>query len=154
MRPLALRSFISALAGQAVLPLLALAGPACSLFAKSPAVNGPLHERLSKADTSAIEQAANTCYSQAGWKPDDISGYVEGATSVSAKKRNNERVTVYIQAAGANPRVTGGPEYDDPFWKCLSKEMGGGGGPKSTEQASSKDPDQSDKPDKSDDPGK
>jgi hypothetical protein len=142
MRPVALLAL--------VLPLSGLAGPACSLFAKSPAVtNGALRERLSKADTSAIEQAANSCYAQAGWKADDISGYVEGATSVSAKKPNNERVTVYIQAAGASPRVTGGPEYDDPFWKCLSKEMGGGGGSKDTDQAS-KDPDKEDKSDKAD----
>jgi hypothetical protein len=130
--------------------LLALLLPACSLFAKSPAVNSPLRERLAKADTSAIEEAAHACYSQAGWKPDDISGYVEGATSVSAKKPDNDRVTVYIQSPGASPRVTGGPEYDDPFWKCLSREMGGGGSKATTEQAASKDDsEKSDKPEKS-----
>ena len=47
----------------------------------------------------------------------------EGATVVSAKNAAKERVSVYIQPPEMNPRVTGGPGYDDPFWQCLAREL-------------------------------
>jgi len=109
--------------------LLLLASAACALVAKSPALQSPLHERLAKADTTAIEDAAKACLTGEGWAPDDVSGDVEGATVVSAKNAAKDRVTVYIQAPEVSPRVTGGPAYDDPFWNCLGRELGGGKAP-------------------------
>jgi hypothetical protein len=98
--------------------------PACAFLAKSPALQSPLHERLAKAGTTDIEDATKTCLTKGGWKPDDVGGFAEGATVVSAKNAAKERVSVYIQPPEMNPRVTGGPGYDDPFWPCLSHELG------------------------------
>jgi hypothetical protein len=98
---------------------------ACALFAKSPALRSPLHERLAKADTMGIQEAAKACLTQEGWKTDELEGFAEGATVVSAKNSARDRVSVYIQPPEMNPRVTGGPGYDDPFWKCLAHELGG-----------------------------
>jgi hypothetical protein len=103
---------------------LILASAACALVAKSPAVQSPLKEKLAKADTTGIEDAAKSCLTQEGWKPDDIGGYVEGASVVSAKNSAKDRVSVYIQAPEVSPRVTGGPPYEDPFWKCLGQQLG------------------------------
>lgn len=100
------------------------APPACALFAKSPALQSPLKERLAKAGTTSIEDAAKACLAQAGWKPDDVGGLAEGATVVSATNSTKDRVSLYIQPPDLSPRVTGGPAYDDPFWKCLSREIG------------------------------
>jgi|SRR5580658_5309894 hypothetical protein len=107
------------------LPLLLLASvmPACAFLAKSPALQSPLHERLAKADTTGIEDATKACLTKEGWKPDDVGGFAEGATVVSAKNAAKERVSVYIQPPEMNPRVTGGPAYDDPFWQCLAREL-------------------------------
>ena len=112
----------------ALLLLSFAAAPACALIAKSPALASPLRERLSHADTSRIEEAARTCFTQGGWTPDDATSDAEGATVVSAKNSEKARESVYIQAPGTKPRVTGDPPYDDPFWKCLGRELGGGGG--------------------------
>jgi hypothetical protein len=100
-------------------------GAACSLVSKSPALSSPLHERLAKADTSKIEEAARACFTDEGWVPDDVTSDAEGATVVSAKNSAKARVSVYIQPTGSSPRVTGDPPYDDPFWKCLSRDLGG-----------------------------
>jgi hypothetical protein len=105
-----------------VLPLLL---PACSLFATSPALKSPLQDRLRKAGTTTIEDAAKACLTQAGWKPDEVGGQAEGANVVSATNKDKDRITVYVQPPEMKPRVTGGPDYDDPFWKCLSRELGG-----------------------------
>jgi hypothetical protein len=103
--------------------LLLLASAACALVAKSPALKSPLHERLAKADTTTIEDAAKDCFTRGGWKPDDVGGYVEGASVVSAKNAAKDRVSVYIKAPEESPRVTGGPAYDDPFWNCLGQQL-------------------------------
>lgn len=105
---------------------LIMFAPACVLLAKSPALRSPLHERLANAGTTRIEQAARTCLSKEGWKPDDIGGFAEGASVVSAKNAAKERVTVYVQPPEMNPRVTGGPAYDDPFWACLGHDLESG----------------------------
>lgn len=102
--------------------LLSLA-PACAFLAKSPAVRSPLHEQLAKAGGTRIEDAAKACLARGGWKPDDVGGFAEGATVVSAKNSAKERVSVYIQPPEMDPRVTGGPDYGDPFWGCLSREL-------------------------------
>jgi hypothetical protein len=107
------------------LVLVALPQAACSLFATSPALKSPLSDRLAKAGTTTIEDAAKACLAQAGWKPDEIGGLAEGATVVSATNSAKDRVSLYIQSPDMKPRVTGGPDYDDPFWKCLGRELGG-----------------------------
>jgi hypothetical protein len=103
--------------------LLVLAPLACALVARSPALQSPLKDQLAKAETTGIEQAAKTCLTKAGWKPDDVDEYREGATVVSAKNQAKDRISLYIQAPEVKPRVTGGPEYEDPFWNCLGKEL-------------------------------
>lgn len=105
--------------------LLPLLLPACSLFATSPALKSPLKDRLAKAGTTTVEDAAKVCLAQAGWKPDAVGGDAEGANVVSATNSNKDRVSLYIQPPEMKPRVTGGPDYDDPFWKCLSRELSG-----------------------------
>jgi len=108
------------------LPSFVLLAPVmlgCSFLAKSPAVQSPLHEQLAKAGTTRIEDAVKTCLTGQGWKPDSVGGFAEGATVVSAKNDAKERVSVYIQPPEMNPRVTGGPGYDSPFWRCLSHEL-------------------------------
>jgi hypothetical protein len=106
------------------LVLLASTLAACALVSKSPALQSPLHERLSKADTPTIEAAAKDCLIHEGWTPDDLGGFAEGATVVSAKNAAKNTVSVYIQPPEMSPRVTGGPEYDDPFWGCLGRALG------------------------------
>jgi hypothetical protein len=110
-------------------PLLALLAAcmatACALAAKSPALSSPLRERLGKADTSRIEDASRACLTEEGWTPDDVAGDAEGAAVVSAKNSAKARVSIYIQPPGMNPRVTGDPPYDDPFWRCLNHQLGG-----------------------------
>jgi|SRR5580704_3643394 len=105
--------------------LLTLLLPACALFAKSPALQSPLRERLAKADTMGIEDATKVCLTKEGWKTDELEGFAEGATVVSAKNSARDRVSVYIQPPEMNPRVTGGPGYDDPFWRGLGHELDG-----------------------------
>jgi hypothetical protein len=106
-----------------------LPAAACSLFAKSPALQDPLHDRLAKADLTTIEDAAKTCLSKAGWKPNDVGSYSEGATVVTAHNAAKEEMSVYIQPQEVAPRVTGGPGYNDPFWGCLGKELEGKAAP-------------------------
>jgi hypothetical protein len=103
--------------------LLVLAPMACALVAKSPALQNPLKDQLAKAETTGIEQAAKACLTKAGWKPDDVDEYRDGATVVSAKNQAKDRTTLYIQAPEVKPRVTGGPDYEDPFWNCLGREL-------------------------------
>jgi hypothetical protein len=98
---------------------------ACALFVKSPALSSPLRDQLAKADTPTIEDASKACLRQGGWTPDDVGGESEGASVVSAKNAAKARVTVYVQPPGTNPRVTGDPAYDDPFWACLGRELAG-----------------------------
>ncbi len=107
--------------------LVASLGPACAVVSRSPALGPPLRDHLAKADTSTIEDASRTCLNEGGYKPDDVTGDAEGANVVSAKNSEKVRVSVYIQARGTTPRVTGDPPYDDPFWKCLDRELGGSG---------------------------
>ena len=108
-------------------PLVFLAATmaACALVSRSPALQSPLHEQLAKADTPTVEQAAKDCLIHGGWKPDDLGGFAEGATVVSAKNDAKETVSVYIQPPEMSPRVTGGPAYDDPFWGCLGRALAG-----------------------------
>jgi hypothetical protein len=120
-----MRPNLSSAACAALAAVLPSAVVACSLMAKSPAVKSPLQERLAHASTTNIEDATKACLTQGGWKPDDVGGFAEGATVVSARNASKARVSVYIQPPEMSPRVTGGPDYDDPFWKCLGRELGG-----------------------------
>jgi hypothetical protein len=106
--------------------LLALAPCACSLFAKSPALADPLHDRLAKADLTAVEDASKACLTRAGWKTDPVDSIAEGSTVVNATDKEKHGMSIYIHGAEVSPRVTGGPPYDDPFWGCLDKQLAGG----------------------------
>lgn len=103
-----------------------LPAPGCSLFAKSPALQDPLHDRLAKADLTSIEDATRACLSREGWTPNKVGAYAEGATVVGARNAAKDELRVYIHSSEVNPRVTGGPPYDDPFWGCLGHELAGG----------------------------
>ncbi len=103
-----------------------LATPACSLFAKSPALQDPLHDRLAKADLTNVEDATKACLLREGWKASDVGSYAEGATVVNATNSAKDQLSVYIHSSEVSPRVTGGPAYDDPFWGCLGHELEGG----------------------------
>ncbi len=107
------------------LVLLVSTVAACALVSRSPALQSPLHERLMKADTPTIEAAAKDCLTHEGWTLDDLGGFAEGATVVNGKNAAKNTVSVYIQPPEMNPRVTGGPAYDDPFWECLGRSLGG-----------------------------
>ena len=45
---------------------------------------------------------------------------------VTAYKTGGSSVSLYVYPADQTPRVTGGPDYADTFWTCLSGELGGG----------------------------
>lgn len=106
-------------------PILFLVFTACELFATSPATHSPLRERLAAADTSRVEEAARACLAKGGWKVDPVGGLAEGANVVGAYNAK-ERTDVYIQAPEMKPRITGGPDYDNPFWKCLERDLASG----------------------------
>lgn len=114
--------------------------PACVLAQKSPALSSPLRDRLAKQDTSRIEEVVRACLSEEGWTPDDVSGDAEGATVVKAKNKEKARTSVYIQSPGQVPRVTGDPAYDDPFWKCLNRDVVNGPAKKAAEPKSEDEP--------------
>ncbi|HEY4014957.1 MAG TPA: hypothetical protein VGM06_16555 [Polyangiaceae bacterium] len=128
------------------LVLLALGAPsaACSLFSTSPAVHSPLKERLAAADTPTVEDAAKACFRKGGWKVDPVGGMVEGANVVTASNAKM-KVDLYVQAAEVKPRVTGGPDYGDPFWNCLGKQLASGA-PAASDSADDQPPPE-DKPD-------
>jgi hypothetical protein len=113
--------------------LFLLSAPACSLFAKSPALSNPLHDRLAKAELPDVEDATKACLTKEGWKPADVGSIAEGSTVVTATNAAKEQVAVYIHAAEVSPRVTGGPGYGDPFWNCLGHELEGGTKPAAAE---------------------
>ena len=120
--------------------LLVLAPAACSILAKSPALQAPLQDRLAKAELTDIEDAAKTCLSAEGWRPDDVGSIAEGSTVVKAKNPQKEIVAVYIHSAEVTPRVTGGPSYGDPFWGCLGHQLEGGKSAAPAEAASGEAP--------------
>jgi hypothetical protein len=91
----------------------------------SPAARGPLRDALSKAETSDVEAAVRGCLTKDGWKVDDVGGYSGGANVVTAYKAKDQ-TDVYIYGAETKPRITGGPDDGNPFWKCLGSELGGG----------------------------
>lgn len=98
---------------------------ACST---SPAAQSPLREQLAAAETSRIEEVTRACLAKVGWKVDPIGGLAAGGWNVvhasRAKGEVKEATDVYIEPPGGRPRVTGGPDYDDKFWKCLEKDLG------------------------------
>lgn len=112
-------------------PLMLLAVASCF---GAPPTRAPLHDLLSKADTPQIEDATRTCLTKSGWRVDPVGELVAGANTVSAAK-GTDQTQVYIQAPDMNPRVTGGPDSDDAFWSCLSKELKGAPEKTATESA-------------------
>jgi hypothetical protein len=104
-----------------VLPVFLLA--AC---ATAPSMRSPLRERLANSGNSDVEAAARGCLSKEGWKVDTVGSYSGGAMVVSAYKAKDQ-TDVYIYPPEQHPRITGGPDAGDPFWKCLGGELGGAG---------------------------
>jgi hypothetical protein len=88
----------------------------------SPAVHSPLREQLARADTPTVEGAIRACLDKGGWKVDPV-GSVSGGANVVSAKNSEQIVQVYIQAPEMHPRITGGPDYGDPFWKCLGGQL-------------------------------
>ncbi|MGA2450517.1 MAG: hypothetical protein ABTD50_17755 [Polyangiaceae bacterium] len=86
----------------------------------APAARTPLHERLAPMETSQIEAATRSCLESVGWHVDPIPGEVGGTNAVSAFKKD-DRTQVLIYGPDMNPRITGGPDYADPFWSCLEQ---------------------------------
>lgn len=106
----------------ALFPVLLLAS-----CATAQAMRSPLRERLEKADTPAVEDAARGCLTDEGWKVDPIGSLSGGSNVVSAMTKDHEPTQVYVHPPDQKPRVTGGP--DDPkFWACLAAKLGGEGG--------------------------
>lgn len=118
--------------------LLALA--AC---ATAPASKSPLKERLAANGNAEVESSVRTCLKEGGWKVDDVGSYHGGANVVTAYKAKDQ-TDVYIYPPEQHPRITGGPDDGNPFWKCVARELAG---------ASDKDKDDKDKDKGKDDKG-
>jgi hypothetical protein len=104
-----------------LLPLASLAAvAACS---KAPPARSPLREQLAAAETSNIEQVTRKCLTDEGWKVDDVGSISAGANVVHAFKAKDQ-TDVYIYPHDQAPRVTGGPDDGDVFWKCLGNALG------------------------------
>jgi len=101
-----------------LLPVMLVA--AC---ATAPAMRSPLRERLATTGTSDVEAAARACLAKEGWRVDSVGSYSGGAMVVSAAKAKDQ-TAVYIYPPEQKPRITGGPDEGDPFWKCLGGELG------------------------------
>jgi hypothetical protein len=103
--------------------LLVLLLASCASLSASPATHSPLREQLAVADTPTVEDAVRSCLASGGWKVDPVGGLSGGANVVSAKNAQNDQTQVFIQSPEMHPRVTGGPDYNDPFWKCFSQQL-------------------------------
>jgi hypothetical protein len=117
---------------------------ACST---APAARAPLRDALAKAESSDVESAVRGCLTQAGWKVDDVGSYSGGANVVTAYKAKDQ-TDIYIYGAETKPRITGGPDDGNPFWKCLGSELGGGGDKPKDGDKPSPDKDKDKDPDK------
>jgi hypothetical protein len=95
---------------------------ACAI---APAMRSPLRERLATTGTSDVEAAARGCLAKQGWKVDAVGSYSGGAMVVTAGKAKDQ-TSVYIYPPEQKPRITGGPDAGDPFWKCLGGELARG----------------------------
>jgi hypothetical protein len=58
----------------------------------------------------------------------DPLGGVSGGANVVTAFKSKTQTDVYIYPPPTKPRITGGPDYEDAFWGCLGRELGGGGG--------------------------
>ncbi|HTQ43205.1 MAG TPA: hypothetical protein VMI75_10655 [Polyangiaceae bacterium] len=108
--------------GTLIIPVIFLAAAACS---KAPAAKSPLREALTKADTPTIEDAARGCFTDGGWKVDPVGSVSAGDNVITAYREKDTAPTeLYIHHPEQMPRLTGGPDDDDKFWKCLAKALG------------------------------
>jgi hypothetical protein len=119
---------------RALLVVSALAVAACST---SPAAKAPLRDALAKSELSDVESAVRGCLTDGGWKVDDVGSYAGGANVVTAYKAKDQ-TDVYIYGAETKPRITGGPDDSNPFWKCVSTTLTGGGGDKNDDKTGDK----------------
>ena len=109
----------------ALLPTLVLVLAACHT---SPATRAPLRDELAASDNPRIEDAAKSCLESHGWKVDPVGSVAPSGANVISAKKEKDLTEVYVQPPGVNPRVTGGPDDSDAFWRCLATELKGGGG--------------------------
>ena len=114
-------------------PILLLALLLAASCASAPSARSPLREKLAGAGTSDVETAVRSCLVQNGWKVDEVGSYAGGSNVVTAYKAKDQ-TDVYIHDPDQKPRITGGPDDGNPFWKCLGGELGGGGAPKDKEK--------------------
>jgi hypothetical protein len=121
-------------------PLLLVLG-AC---ATAPAAKSPLRERLQASGTAEVETSVRSCLKEGGWKVDDVGSYSGGANVVTAYKAKDQ-TDVYIYPPEQHPRITGGPDEGNPFWKCVSRELAG-----ATDKDKDKDKDDKGKDEKGD----
>lgn len=103
---------------------IAIVAVAC--VAGAPPTRSPLRERLASADTSSVEDAARACLEKTGWKVDPVGSVSAGSNVVHATKAQ-DITAIYVHVRDVKPRVTGGPDDGDPFWPCLSSQLGASG---------------------------
>jgi hypothetical protein len=99
------------------------------------------------ARSSDVETAVRTCLVQNGWKVDEVGSYAGGSNVVTAYKAKDQ-TDVYIHDPDQKPRITGGPDDGNPFWKCLGGELGGGGAAKDQDKDQDKEKEKDDPADK------
>jgi len=92
--------------------------------AASPATRNPLRDQMASIDSGQLEDAIRACLEKTGWKVDPVPGLMGGARKVGASRRSGA-TDIYIYPPDMSPRITGGPDYDSPFWSCLGSELGG-----------------------------
>jgi hypothetical protein len=110
-------------------PILLLALLLAASCASAPSARSPLREKLAGAGTSDVETAVRSCLVQNGWKVDEVGSYAGGSNVVTAYKAKDQ-TDVYIHDPDQKPRITGGPDDGNPFWKCLGGELAAGGASK------------------------
>jgi hypothetical protein len=88
----------------------------------TPAARSPLREALAAAARSSIEEASTACFTATGWKVDPIPSTMADAEVLKAV-RGSGQTELYIHGKDMTPRLNGGPDDNDPFWDCLTKEL-------------------------------
>jgi hypothetical protein len=118
--------------------------------ASAPSARSPLKERLAASGNAEVETSVRTCLKEGGWKVDDVGSYSGGANVVTAYKAKDQ-TDVYIYPPEQHPRITGGPDDGNPFWKCVARELSGA---TDKDKDADKDKDKGEKGDKDKEPAK